>query len=68
MIHIYNIIELRKKKGWTQEMLSDVSGVHRILIANYEKHGTGMTLTTAKKLANALGCTIDDLYKKTETA
>lgn len=65
---IYNIAELRKAKkpkGWSQEKLAEESGVHRIMIARYESTGANMTIETAKKLADALGCTIDELYGKT---
>lgn len=62
---IYNIAELRNAKGWTQEKLAEESGVHRIMIARYESTGANMTIETAKKLADALGCTIDELYGKT---
>lgn len=62
VIHIYNIAKLRKAKGWTQETLADESGVHRVLIARYEKTGMNMTIKTAEKLATALGCTIDELF------
>lgn len=65
---MYNIQMLRKEKGWTQEHLAEVSGVHRVLIANYESKGKGMTLATANKLAQALGCTVFDLIREEETA
>ena len=65
---MYNIQMLRKGKGWTQERLAEVSGVHRVMIANYESNGKGMTLETANKLAQALGCTVDDLIREEETA
>jgi len=65
---MYNIEKLRKQKGWTQDMLAEISGVHRILIANYESKSKGMSLATATKLAKALNCTINDLIGKEETA
>jgi transcriptional regulator with XRE-family HTH domain len=65
---MYNIKQLRESRGWTQEILAEISGVNRVLIANYESKGKGMTLTTAMKLAEALNCTIDDLFGKEETA
>ena len=65
---MYNIKQLRENRGWTQEILAEISGVNRVLIANYESKGKGMTLTTAAKLANALNCTIDDLFGKEESA
>lgn len=52
----------------TQEILAEISGVNRVLIANYESNGKGMTLTTAMKLADALNCTVNDLFGKEEPA
>lgn len=68
MKHINNIANLRKAKGWTQETLADASGVNRIMIARFETTSTNMTIETAKKLADALGCTIDELFETEETA
>lgn len=65
--HISNIAKLRKAKGWTQEILADASGVNRIMIARFETTNANMTIETAKKLADALGCTIDDLLKEDNT-
>lgn len=59
---------MRLAKGMTQKDLAGVTGVNRVLIVNYESKGKGMTLTTAEKLANALNCTIDDLFGKEESA
>jgi len=64
---ISNIAKLRKAKGWTQEILADVSGVHRIMIARFETTNANMTIETAKRLADALGCTIDELLKEDDT-
>ena len=67
MKQISNIAKLRKAKGWTQEILADVSGVHRIMIARFETTNANMTIETAKRLADALGCTIDELLKEDDT-
>jgi len=64
---ISNIAKLRKAKGWTQEILADASGVNRTMIARFETTNANMTIETAKKLADALGCTIDKLIGKEET-
>ena len=65
---MYYIRQLREQLGWTQEMLAEISGVNRVLIANYESKGKGMTLTTAVKLAEALNCTVNDLFGKEKEA
>ena len=63
---MYDIKRFREKKGWTQEQLEEASGIHRILISRYETKGVGMSLSTAMKLADALGCTIDELTGRNE--
>ena len=45
----------------TQEELADRSGVAVTGIVNYESGGSGATLDTACKLAEALKCTPNDL-------
>lgn len=56
--------ELRLEKGLTQSELSEISDVPRICIARYEtgEHQPGMS--NAKKLASALGVTVDELISK----
>lgn len=49
-------------------MLAEVTGIHRVTIARYETTNAGMTVENAKKIAAALGCTIDELLRKEETA
>lgn len=48
--------------------MADASGVNRIMIARFETTNANMTIETAKKLADALGCSIDELIGKEETA
>lgn len=55
---------MREAKGMTQEELADKSGVHRVTIAKYETMDIGMTLESARKIADALGCTIDDIGRE----
>lgn len=61
-----NIKARREAKGWTQEILSEVTGIHRVTIAKYETTDRGMTLDSATRIAKALGCTIDDLQWEEE--
>ena len=54
--------ELRKKKGLSQAQLAESLGVIQKAVSQWE---TGETLPTADKLpaiADALGCTIDELF------
>lgn len=51
--------ELRLAKGWTQEQLSEASGVPQPIISAYErgaKDWRNMPLERAIALADALGC------------
>lgn len=53
--------ELREAKHMTQDELSAATGIHRVTIARYETTDRGMTIDSAILLANALGCTVNDL-------
>jgi len=57
-----NIRRLRAAAGLTQYELAQASGVTPSTIARIESDSEiGTTLTTATRLAGALGCTVDDL-------
>ena len=58
------LAEIRREKGWTQEKLSEVSGVRRVTIARYETGKNSPTLRMLEKLADALGVSIADLSGK----
>ena len=51
----------RDYRGLTQAQLSERSGVNRVQIANIEAGGKTGSVETVRKLAEALGLTIDDL-------
>ena len=58
-----NIREMRKSKGMTQAELASASGVSRLTISELETGKlTNARSKTLLALANALGCTIDDLF------
>ena len=59
-----NLRYLRKKQGLTQAELATLSHVPRICIVRYEagEHQPGMD--NARKLAAALGVTVDELIGK----
>ena len=55
--------ELRKAAGLTQQQLADQLGVKRTVVTNWE---TGVNITPTKyllALAEALGCSVEDLLK-----
>lgn len=51
----------RELRGLTQSALASASGVNRVQIADIEAGRRNGSLETARKLANALGISIDDL-------
>ena len=53
--------ELRKKKRITQYELAEITGINRVTIARWENSDRGMTLRSALKIAEALGCSVNDL-------
>ena len=63
------IYELRKAKGFTQEELATRmgSGTNRSMICKWEKGVETPSLTSAKRLISALGCSLDFLVAWGET-
>lgn len=61
------IKELRKAKQMTQDELAQATGLHRVTIARYEVSDGGMTLESARRIASALGCTVEELTADTAT-
>ena len=59
-----NLISLRKAKGWSQAQLAAAIGCTTSCISNYENDLRNIDLKTAAMLAEALGCTVDDLIDK----
>lgn len=55
---------IRKKRGYTQQKLSELSGVNRVNIAQYERNLRRMGLDTAIKLAKALECSIEAVIQR----
>lgn len=54
---------MRKQRRMTQTELAIAVGVTQPSISDYESGKKRPTIDTAKKLADALGCTVDDLLK-----
>jgi transcriptional regulator with XRE-family HTH domain len=50
--------EIDKNQQW----LSEVTGISKTQISNYATNSRYMSLSSAKTIAVAIGCTIDDLY------
>jgi transcriptional regulator with XRE-family HTH domain len=57
------IVELRKKRGMTQEDLASKTGLNRVTLARLEQARHQPTLDTLDVIARALGVTLVDLVK-----
>jgi DNA-binding XRE family transcriptional regulator len=54
--------EMRKSKGLSQAELASIIGLKQVTICQYESGTRTPDLNTAKKLADALGTTLDDIF------
>lgn len=62
---VFKVRELREKAGLSQEELSEKSGVSRTIISGLESGKIkNSTVITLKKIADALGVQIADLFLK----
>jgi transcriptional regulator with XRE-family HTH domain len=59
-----NLYAIRKANGWSQDNLSQLSGVGESYIARIERGAANPSLDVVEKLMNALGCSIEDLLGK----
>ena len=55
------ITALRDKKEWSQAQLADNSGVSRVMIGKYERAEAVPSIDAAKKIADALEVSLDNL-------
>lgn len=56
--------ELRLSRGLSQEELGAHAGVHRTYIGMIERAEKNITLENIKKIADALGVSINSLFKE----
>jgi transcriptional regulator with XRE-family HTH domain len=59
-----NIKRLREAKNMTQEELAQILGVTSSNISQIESGDRGLNIAKARKLAQALGVTIDELVRE----
>jgi transcriptional regulator with XRE-family HTH domain len=59
-----NIKSLRKERGYSQEGLAELCGLHRTYIGSIERQERNVTLTTLEVLSSALGVSVPDLLTK----
>ncbi len=57
----------RKQKKLSQSELAQMIGVNQTAVSQWERGATMPTLDKAAMIANALGCTIDELYGRSES-
>ena len=55
--------DLRRKKGWSQDVFADKTGLHRAHVGEMERGESNVTLQTLKNLADALDVRIVDIVK-----
>jgi transcriptional regulator with XRE-family HTH domain len=58
--------ELRRKRGWTQDVFADKSGFHRAQVGAFERGEMNLTLASVYLLAQTLQVKIVELFKGVE--
>lgn len=58
-----SIRERRNRLGMSQAELAERIGVNQTAVSQWERGVITPTLNKARKLAETLGCTIDELYQ-----
>jgi transcriptional regulator with XRE-family HTH domain len=62
LVRLPRLADRRVRRGWTQRELAAAAGTSRINVGRIETGGE-TTPGTARHLAEALDCTIDDLMR-----
>ncbi len=57
---------LRSMRGWTQEALADISGLHRTYVSLIERGECNIGLDNIERLAEAFGVGLAELFGTTE--
>lgn len=63
-----NIRRLRQQKSWSQEQLSEATGLHRTYISQIERGVRNPTLTIIQKFSDALGVQVPVLLSTGDEA
>ncbi|MCL2644579.1 MAG: helix-turn-helix transcriptional regulator [Betaproteobacteria bacterium] len=58
-----NVRLLRESKGWSQERLSEESGLHRTYISGIERGVRNPTISIVEQIAEALDVAMLSLFK-----
>lgn len=56
----------RIEKGWSQEYLAEVTGLHRTYISQLERGLKSPSVRVMNHITNALGLTISDFFRAVE--
>jgi transcriptional regulator with XRE-family HTH domain len=58
-----NLRKLRLEKGFSQEALADLAGLHRTYIGSVERGERNISIDNIERLAKALECQVIELLK-----
>lgn len=58
-----NVKRIREEKTWSQEYLSEISGLHRTYISGIERGTRNPTIEIVEKVSKALDVSINELFK-----
>ena len=61
-----NLRAIRERQGMTQAKLAELAGTDAAVISHYEAGTRGPAWSTAIRLADALGCSLDELAGRIE--
>lgn len=61
-----NVRRLREQKGWSQDKLSEVSGLHRTYISGIERGIRNPTIIIVFEISQALGAHPAELFETKE--
>lgn len=56
--------ELRKERGWSQEVLAGKCGLNRSYLSEVEGGGRNVSLENIEVLADALGISVGELFRE----
>jgi transcriptional regulator with XRE-family HTH domain len=57
-----NVKKVREQKGWSQDRLSEETGLHRTYISGIERGVRNPTIEIVQQLSTALSVEIQDLF------
>lgn len=58
-----NVRRIREAKGWSQDKLSEMSGLHRTYISGIERGVRNPTIKIVHEIAAALGIKVSQLFE-----